>query len=173
MFILLVHNSLRFVADELGRGSTQATEDPSSAGKDGAFWDALNTHVKNLHAVISGHGKFLAKPFCSRLRWGIPPDNLGPQIMGMNGVPVNLQRTSCFALINTQGASVGSDSSNGAHLTYCPLFRYGGYTGAGWGQGVRNIVFSSADPAIGLETWIRLEDGQTRAKVMLDGTYGR
>jgi len=42
-------------ADELGRGSTQATEKSASAGKDGPFWDALNKHVRNLRAVVSGH----------------------------------------------------------------------------------------------------------------------
>lgn len=43
--------------DLLGEGSTQATSDSANDGKDQAFWDALNTHVKNLHAVVSGHGK--------------------------------------------------------------------------------------------------------------------
>jgi len=42
-------------ADTLGQGSTQASNDPSSTGKDQPFWDALNANVKNLHAVISGH----------------------------------------------------------------------------------------------------------------------
>jgi hypothetical protein len=51
--------------------------------------------------------------------------------------------------------------------------RYGGYSSPGWGHGVRNIVFPSADPASGLETWILLEGGQTRAKVTLDGNYDR
>ena len=49
-----------FVADKLGQGSTQATEDPSSAGNDEPFWVALNKHVENLHAVISGHGDLLS-----------------------------------------------------------------------------------------------------------------
>lgn len=34
-------------------------------------------------------------------------------------------------------------------------------------------MFPSADPASGLETWILLEGGQTRAKVTLDGNYDR
>ncbi|EPQ53523.1 Metallo-dependent phosphatase [Gloeophyllum trabeum ATCC 11539] len=50
---------------------------------------------------------------------------------------------------------------------------YGGYSSAGWGHGVRNIVFSSPDPKQGLQTWIRLEDGTTRAQVTLDGRYMR
>jgi hypothetical protein len=49
-------SNIFFLADQLGQGSTQATDDPSSAGNDQPFWDALNKYVKNLHAVISGHG---------------------------------------------------------------------------------------------------------------------
>lgn len=44
------------VADDLGQGSTQATTEPESLGNDQKFWDSLNANVKNLHAVISGHG---------------------------------------------------------------------------------------------------------------------
>jgi len=51
--------------------------------------------------------------------------------------------------------------------------RYGGYGQAGWGYGVRNIVFHTPDPKAGVETWIRFQDGQTRARVTLDGKYGR
>ncbi|KAF9041456.1 Metallo-dependent phosphatase-like protein [Panaeolus papilionaceus] len=50
---------------------------------------------------------------------------------------------------------------------------YGGYGQAGWGFGVRNLVFESPDPSVGIETWIRFEDGDTRAKVTLDEKYGR
>ncbi len=42
--------------DTLGQGSTQATTQDSDAGKDEPFWNALNRYIKNLHAVISGHG---------------------------------------------------------------------------------------------------------------------
>jgi len=44
-------------ADQLSTGSTQASGNSSEAGKDEPFWDALNKNVKNLHAVISGHGE--------------------------------------------------------------------------------------------------------------------
>ncbi|KAH0831191.1 Metallo-dependent phosphatase-like protein [Lanmaoa asiatica] len=44
-------------ADTLGQGSTQASSDPASLGRDNEFWHSLNTNVKNLRAVISGHGK--------------------------------------------------------------------------------------------------------------------
>jgi len=31
--------------------------DSQPEGKDDAFWNALTTHVPNLHAVVSGHGE--------------------------------------------------------------------------------------------------------------------
>ncbi|KAF8997707.1 Metallo-dependent phosphatase-like protein [Cyathus striatus] len=49
---------------------------------------------------------------------------------------------------------------------------YGGYGEPGWGYGVRNIVFNSTNPNEGPETWIRLEEGDTRAKIVLNGAYG-
>ncbi|PVF97989.1 Metallo-dependent phosphatase [Serendipita vermifera] len=36
-------------ADHMGEGSSQAH------GKDHAFWNALTTHISNLHALVSGH----------------------------------------------------------------------------------------------------------------------
>ncbi|TFK33984.1 Metallo-dependent phosphatase-like protein [Crucibulum laeve] len=50
---------------------------------------------------------------------------------------------------------------------------YGGYGQPEWGYGVRNIHFTSPDPTHGVETWIRLEEGETRARIMLDHAYGR
>lgn len=44
-------------ADTLGQGSTQASLVPASLGRDNDFWHSLNTNVKNLRAVISGHGE--------------------------------------------------------------------------------------------------------------------
>ncbi|KAJ6483253.1 Metallo-dependent phosphatase [Mycena sanguinolenta] len=41
---------------------------------------------------------------------------------------------------------------------------YGGYDKPGWGQGVRNVRFSSNR----VETWIRLEGGETRAHLVLN-----
>ncbi|KAG2750503.1 Metallo-dependent phosphatase [Suillus brevipes Sb2] len=116
-------------ADTLAQGSTQATADPSSAGNDQLFWDALNANIKNLHAVISGHDH--GNEWCARE----PSKDV----------------IFCF------------DKHSG----------YGGYSSPGWGYGVRNIVFTSADPASGLETWILLEGGQTRARVILDENYDR
>jgi hypothetical protein len=63
--------------------------------------------------------------------------------------------------------------AGGISVTFDARFRYGGYSSAGWGHGVRNIVFPSADPTSGLATWIRFEDGHTRARVTLDSSYGR
>lgn len=51
-------NSDHLEADTLGQGSTQATLDPASLGEDNDFWYSLNTNVKNLRAVFSGHGTF-------------------------------------------------------------------------------------------------------------------
>lgn len=46
-------------ADEpLGVGSTQSTFNTSlyGTGNDQPFWDSLTANIKNLHAVVSGHG---------------------------------------------------------------------------------------------------------------------
>ncbi|TCD68154.1 hypothetical protein EIP91_011432 [Steccherinum ochraceum] len=113
--------------DFLGEGSTQATSDPANNGKDQVFWDALNTHVKNIHAVISGHDH--GNEWCARE----PTKNV----------------IFCF------------DKHSG----------YGGYSSATWGHGVRNVVFQSTKPQDSIQTWIRLEEGETRARVTLDKNY--
>ncbi|KAF9525232.1 Metallo-dependent phosphatase-like protein [Crepidotus variabilis] len=48
---------------------------------------------------------------------------------------------------------------------------YGGYDSEGWGHGVRNFLFGTPDPKAGVETWIRLEEGTTKARVTLDSSY--
>ncbi|KAF8877186.1 hypothetical protein BD779DRAFT_1558538 [Infundibulicybe gibba] len=113
-------------ADSLGSGSVQ---DSSSTGQDSPFWDALNLHVKNIHAVISGHDH--GNEWCIR-----------EQVKNV---------IFCF------------DKHSG----------YGGYDGVGWGHGVRNIQFSSPNPQAGPETWIRLEDGEIRARITLNQHYQR
>ncbi|KAI3615490.1 calcineurin-like phosphoesterase [Moniliophthora roreri] len=113
-------------ADELGRGSVQATSEGDSR-KDDAFWKALNENVKNLHAVFSGHDH--GDEWCAR-------------------EPVR-DVIFCF----------------GKHSGY------GGYTQPDWEYGVRNVLFSSPDPRKGVETWIRLEQGETRARIILDSNY--
>jgi len=113
-------------ADILGSGSTQSSG-PNENNEDQPFWDSLNTNVKNLHAVISGHDH--GNEWCVR--------------------EPTKQVIFCF------------DKHSG----------YGGYSSDGWGHGVRNIVFNSPKPTDGLDTWIRLQDGTTRARVTLDPSY--
>ncbi|KAF8877196.1 hypothetical protein BD779DRAFT_1558559 [Infundibulicybe gibba] len=117
-------------ANSLGSGSVQ---DSSSTGQDGPFWDALNLHVKNIHAVISGHVH--GNEWCIR-----------EQVKDV---------IFCFDNILAK------------------FNRYGGYDDDGWGHGVRNIQFSSPNPQAGPETWIRLEDGETRARITLNQQYKR
>ncbi|KAF9446424.1 Metallo-dependent phosphatase [Macrolepiota fuliginosa MF-IS2] len=50
---------------------------------------------------------------------------------------------------------------------------YGGYGDPSWGYGVRNIVFHPAKGKPKVESWIRLEEGETRAHVWLDDNLGR
>ncbi|KAG5651509.1 hypothetical protein H0H81_008374 [Sphagnurus paluster] len=50
---------------------------------------------------------------------------------------------------------------------------YGGYGPQEWGFGVRNLQFTSPDPRAPVKTWIRLENGQTRAAITLDERYKR
>lgn len=50
----------------------------------------------------------------------------------------------------------------------CPVLRYGGYSGPNWGRGVRSLVFPSAVPLEGVETYIMMENGTSHAKVILD-----
>ncbi|KAI0711211.1 Metallo-dependent phosphatase [Earliella scabrosa] len=113
-------------ADRLGEGSTQASN-PQDAGKDEPFWAALNKHVLNLHAVISGHDH--GNEWCKR------------------------------------------DTAKDVIFCFNKHSGYGGYTRDGWGHGVRNIVFRNPDPRVGPETWIRMEDGQTHARIILDRSY--
>ncbi|KIJ63787.1 hypothetical protein HYDPIDRAFT_133633 [Hydnomerulius pinastri MD-312] len=113
-------------ADELGQGSTQASG-PGEQGNDSVFWDALNSHITNLHAVVSGHDH--GNEWCARE----PTKDV----------------IFCF------------DKHSG----------YGGYDSPDWGRGVRTFIFSSTDPTHGVETYIKLEDGTVRDRVVLDKNY--
>ena len=84
----------------------------------------------------------------------------------------NPRRTSFSALTSTLGSFLFSSYSP-SPLVYAIMCRYGGYGEPEWGYGVRNIVFRSPDPKKGVDTWIRLQDGETRARVTLDDSYGR
>ncbi|KAF8842850.1 Metallo-dependent phosphatase [Paxillus ammoniavirescens] len=114
-------------ADQLGQGSTQATDDPASLGKDNAFWQSLNSHIINLRAVISGHDH--GNEWCARE----PTYNV----------------IFCF------------NKHSG----------YGGYSSPGWGRGIRSLVFRSAIPGDGIESYIMFENGTTQASVVLDADY--
>ena len=48
------------VADILGTGSVQDSQQADYGGNDGPFWDSVNGNIKNLRAIISGHGKLTA-----------------------------------------------------------------------------------------------------------------
>ena len=89
--------------------------------------------------------------------------------METSGVPESPTRTSSSALTNTQG-DYRFPFLRLMIIEYI-LARYGGYSKTGWGHGVRNLVFNSPDPLAGVETWIRLENGDTHARITLDKNY--
>ena len=97
------------------------------------------------------------------------------QITETSGASASRQRTSYSALTSTLGECSLSDSVGcalGRIDVFCVFHhRYGGYSSAGWGHGVRNIVFRSPDPKVGPETWIRMEDGETHARIIMDQSY--
>lgn len=42
--------------DEISAGYSQASS-PSTMGKDAVWWNTLTSQVKNLRAIVSGHGE--------------------------------------------------------------------------------------------------------------------
>ena len=90
--------------------------------------------------------------------------------METNGALVNLLKTLFSVLINILGGSILSIENV---ISYHEFGRYGGYGEHSWGYGVRNLKFHTPDPNEGVETWIRLQEGETRARVVLDDQYGR
>ena len=92
-------------ADELdGIGSVQSTFTPGNPGKDDAFWNSLTKNIRNLHAVISGHGRnvFFRREF---------KDLLGVttfQIMATNGAHERVQKALSSASPSIQGMSTRS-----------------------------------------------------------------
>jgi len=75
--------------DLLGVGSVQASVDPDhfGTGRDKPFWDSVKSNIKNLHAVVSGHGEFY-----HRQCFSVDPSmlmNATLQPTAMNGVPGN------------------------------------------------------------------------------------
>ncbi|KAG8931959.1 hypothetical protein FRC02_001839 [Tulasnella sp. 418] len=49
---------------------------------------------------------------------------------------------------------------------------YGGYDKVGWGHGARTFLFHLDNYTSSVDTWITLEDGSTRANVVLNSRYG-
>ena len=47
----------KILADVLGTGSVQDSQQADYGGNDAPFWDSVNGNIKNLRAIISGHGK--------------------------------------------------------------------------------------------------------------------
>lgn len=90
--------------------------------------------------------------------------------MEMNGVLVNRPVQLSFASISILGTSSIWIYPPGKWLKLCAS-RYGGYSGPHWGRGVRSLVFHSAAPLEGIETYIMMENGSTHARVILDEYY--
>ena len=92
--------------------------------------------------------------------------------METNGALVNLLEMLFSALINILGGPIFF-CRKCHHIFLIMDGSYGGYSGPGWGRGVRNLNFHTSDPNAGVETWIRLHEGEIRARVILDDQYGR
>ena len=92
--------------------------------------------------------------------------------METNGAFVNLLKMLFSASINILGGSIFF-LDYAITIFLSRVGRYGGYGKPSWGYGVRNIKFQTPDPNAGVETWIRLQEGEIRAKVILDDQYGR
>lgn len=93
--------------------------------------------------------------------------------MAMNGVHESPPKTLSSALINILGTYDLKKIQIFRSAKILIAFRYGGYDSPDWGHGVRNLLFHTPDPTASVETWIRLEDGETRARITLDSDYGR
>ncbi|KAF9510289.1 hypothetical protein BS47DRAFT_1348214 [Hydnum rufescens UP504] len=51
-------------ADQLGSGSTQGSNNPTSVGKELAWWYAVRDYIKNIHATVHGHAH--GNEWCAR-----------------------------------------------------------------------------------------------------------
>jgi len=97
--------------------------------------------------------------------------------MEMNGVPVSQRKTSFFVSTNIQGRFMFIHPFGFKNVRVeKQSHSYGGYGQPSWGYGVRNFVFHASDirdnesQLAQVESWIRLEEGDTRAHVWLDNT---
>jgi hypothetical protein len=94
-------------ADTLGKGSVQAASDEP-------FWEALTSKIKNLHAIISGHGKFCnLKPRTTTLSWW-RANAFAPKTMETSGALAKTTRTWSSALTSIPG-KLGSVSKHKSH----------------------------------------------------------
>ena len=92
--------------------------------------------------------------------------------METNGALVNLLKMLFSVLINILGSSIFF-LFKCRHIFLIMSGRYGGYGEHSWGYGIRNLKFHTPDPTAGVETWITLQEGEMRARVVLDDQYGR
>jgi hypothetical protein len=53
---LLRRGNFLFLADRLGIGSVQDSQKADYEGNDEPFWDSVTANIKNLRAIVSGHG---------------------------------------------------------------------------------------------------------------------
>ncbi|KAI0367223.1 Metallo-dependent phosphatase [Pilatotrama ljubarskyi] len=117
---------------------------------------------------------------------GLNADLLGEGSTQASGDPANNGKDQPFwdavnaEIKNLHGVISGHDHGNEwckreptKNVIFCfdKHAGYGGYSSAGWGHGVRNVVFRSPKPSVGPETWIRMEDGETHARIVLDSSY--
>ncbi|RPD65266.1 Metallo-dependent phosphatase [Lentinus tigrinus ALCF2SS1-7] len=117
---------------------------------------------------------------------GLNADELGEGSTQASGEAANLGKDAPFwdalnaQVLNLHGVISGHDHGNEwckreptKNVIFCfdKHAGYGGYSSPGWGHGVRNIVFRSPDPKVGPETWIRMEDGETHARIIMDSSY--
>ena len=135
------------LADTLGTGSVQDSQH-GDGGNDAPFWDSVNTNVKNLRVIISGHGTNLVR--IKRTFW----------------------LDFFFLYLDHGNEWCARELKKNVIFCFDKHSGYGGYDSPGWGHGVRNLVFST-DPAAGIDTWIRFETGMTRARVTLDANYDK
>ncbi|KAJ3569368.1 hypothetical protein NP233_g5090 [Leucocoprinus birnbaumii] len=105
----------------------------------------------------------------------VSPDFQGKDGPFWDAVKQNLP--NLFAVIsghNHGNEWCAHEPTKGITFCYDKHSGYGGYGEPTWGFGVRNIIFHSS-PDGGLpkaESWIRLEEGETRAHVWLNSTLG-
>ena len=120
-------------------------------GRDAPFWSAL-TELPNLVSVVSGHDH--GCEWCSLAPIsGTPPSN------------------------NTDSEETETPGEKKLRFCFAKHTGYGGYGDTEWGYGVRLFEFKPEDKRGNtgrnwrVKTWIRLEEGETRAKMDLGRVF--